>query len=272
MQQAYRVLRVVSEAQTIRMVLSSQPDELMLSELITACAAAPTGVDTQGDGIKAIVLDFKSSPAQVAHPVQAADGASPPSEPPPAIVERAREAVWKLAPPVLAVARSTLSPTASVLAHTSDLILAAHDAVLTITDPQCQHDRLTGEQAARLGYVTCSVPSGDIDAEMARMLDMLRDKSAIALRLAKASVRLVLPIGAPLIAPETSGGQQLIAPVETGGNGATLSPASTSSARQRLEALKQVNAFYLDSLMRTEDAQEGLHAFLEKRKAHWKNR
>ena len=55
---------------------------------------------------------------------------------------------------------------------------------------------------------------------------------------------------------------------KSAGNGATPSP----KAEKRLEALKQVNAFYLDSVMQTEDAQEGLHAFLEKRKAQWKNR
>ena len=38
MQQAYRALRVVAEAQTIRIVLSPHPGELMLRELSAACA------------------------------------------------------------------------------------------------------------------------------------------------------------------------------------------------------------------------------------------
>src|SRR5438270_7064215 len=152
MQQAYRVLRVVSEAQTIRVVLSPQPDELTLSELITACTAVPVGPPQQGiDGIKAVVLDFTSS-AIAGEDVK-------PVEPPLASVEQARKAVLTLVPPVLAVVRNTLSSAASALAHAADLTLAAPDALLTITDPECQHDRLTGEQAARLGYVTWSASS-----------------------------------------------------------------------------------------------------------------
>ena len=51
MQQAYRVLRIVSEAQTIRIVLVLAPDELMLRELCTACAALNT---ESSSGIKAV--------------------------------------------------------------------------------------------------------------------------------------------------------------------------------------------------------------------------
>src|SRR2546421_5732367 len=57
MQQAYRVLRIVSEAQTIRIVLVLAPDELMLKELCTACAALST---ESSSGIKAVVLDFET--------------------------------------------------------------------------------------------------------------------------------------------------------------------------------------------------------------------
>jgi len=38
------------------------------------------------------------------------------------------------------------------------------------------------------------------------------------------------------------------------------------------EAMSKAEEIYLDDLMRTEDAHEGLQAFLEKRKPHWKNR
>jgi cyclohexa-1,5-dienecarbonyl-CoA hydratase len=74
---------------------------------------------------------------------------------------------------------------------------------------------------------------------MERFLDMLREKSAIALRLTKASTRQ---------------GQ-----------------AAQSNHASHLETLKQVNAFYLKEVMSTRDASEGLHAFLEKRKPNWKN-
>ena len=57
MQQAYRVLRIVAEAQTIRIVLMLRPSELMLNELYSACSALHT---ENSSGIKAVVLDFKA--------------------------------------------------------------------------------------------------------------------------------------------------------------------------------------------------------------------
>jgi 1,4-dihydroxy-2-naphthoyl-CoA synthase len=74
---------------------------------------------------------------------------------------------------------------------------------------------------------------------------MLRENSAMALRLTKASVRLA----ANAQAAESEG-----------------------DVPPRLAALKQVNEFYLTRVMQTADAAEGLQAFLEKRKPQWKNR
>ncbi|MDT7777912.1 MAG: hypothetical protein QOC99_424, partial [Acidobacteriota bacterium] len=39
-----------------------------------------------------------------------------------------------------------------------------------------------------------------------------------------------------------------------------------------LEALERVEDIYLNELMKTEDAHEGVRAFMEKRKPDWKNR
>ena len=48
--------------------------------------------------------------------------------------------------------------------------------------------------------------------------------------------------------------------------------AFTAGLRDDLEpALRKIEEIYLDELMQTADAQEGLHAFLEKRKPVWKN-
>ena len=65
---------------------------------------------------------------------------------------------------------------------------------------------------------------------------MLREKSAVALRFAKASTRL-----------------------------------DQSEQLMSLEALQRINTLYLDELMHTQDAAEGLRAFLEKRKPKWRN-
>jgi enoyl-CoA hydratase/carnithine racemase len=232
MQQAYRVLRVVAEAQTIRIVLMLRPTELMLDELCSACSVLHT---ENSSGIKAVVLDFKSIyESNLDYVTISSD-----------VITEATEAVRAVESPVFAVVRGSISVEASALLQAVDLTLAAHDAVLPVGSMgDKNNDTLTGAQALQMGYITWSVPGNAIDAEMTRILDMLRGKSAVALRLTKASTRL----GAP--APNTT---------------------SERDAAARLEALKQVNEFYLSKVMSTADAAEGLHAFLEKRKPLWKN-
>ncbi len=224
MQQAYRALRIVAEAQTIRIVLTTHPGELMLKELRTAC----TALDTESSsGVKAVVLDFTTSQRATGIEGEAVSQAA---------IDGACAAVRAVAQPVLAVVRSSLSAAACTLVRAADLTLAACDAMLTVPDATTGNDMLTGAQAARLGYVTWTVPVQHVSKEMERILDLLRGKSAVALRHAKASVRL---------------GQ--------------------ADYATRLEALNQVNTFYLEQVMQTTDAHEGLRAFLEKRQPEWKN-
>ena len=221
MQQAYRSLRIVSEAQTIRIVLATQPGELMLKELSTACATLDT---ESSNGVKAVILDFVESAGSQgeAFSQEGADGAC--------------AAVRRVAQPVLAVVRGTPSQATCALVRAADLTLVADDAVLTVPDAVSGNDTLTGAQAARLGHVTWAVPSQNVKKEMERVLDMLRGKSAVALRYTKASVRL---------------GQ--------------------ADHVTKLEALDRVNTFYLTQVMQSADAHEGLSAFLEKRQPDWKN-
>ncbi len=242
MQQAYQAIRIVSEAQTIRVGLSNDPDELMLRELCTLCASLSGGAS---DGIKAVVLDFsgvgKSSRGEASKD-GVKDGHKDASKDAinrvPTGVEQAYGAVCGIAQPVLGVARDTLSPFACKLLSAADFTLVAEDARLIITGKgeEQQDNQLSGANAARLRYVTWSVPASDISKEMERVLNMLREKSAVALRHAKASARL---------------GQ--------------------SEHSTPLEALQRINTLYLDELMRTQDAVEGLQAFLEKRKPVWRN-
>ncbi len=224
MQQAYRALRIVAEAQTIRIVLAPDPDDLMLNELSIACDSLHT---ESSSGIKTVVLDFNPTASQLI---------APGSKVSPKVTEKACTAVRAIVQPVLAVVRATLSKAACMLLQTADFTLVAENARLIVPGMEAGEEALTGSQAARLGNVTWSAPAGDISKHMERILDLLRAKSAMALRQAKASVRLA----------------------ETGH--ASL-----------LEALQQVNTLYLTQLMQTKDAHEGLQAFLEKRKPNWKN-
>ncbi len=244
MQQAYQAIRIVSEAQTIRVGLSTDPDELMLRELCTVCASLSGG---SSNGVKAVVLDF-SNRVNISSKDAGKDGGRPQgvAHPPgttrvPTGVEQACDAIRGVAHPVLGVARDTLSPVACKLLLAADFTLVAEDARLIVTGKagegkDVQDTRMSGANAARLRYVTWSAASGDMNKEMERILNMLREKSAVALRFAKASTRL---------------GQ--------------------SEQLTSLEALRRINTLYLDELMRTRDAAEGLRAFLEKRKPKWRN-
>jgi 1,4-dihydroxy-2-naphthoyl-CoA synthase len=229
MQQAYRALRIIAEAQTIRIVLAPEPDELMLKELSIACDALQT---ESSSGIKAVVLDFNPTAIQLIRhgPLVTTDHM-------PTIMESACAAVRAISQPVLAVVRATPSQSALALIQVADFTLVADQAMLMISNRETgEEDTLAGSQAARLGYVTWSTSASDISKHMERILDLLRAKSAIALRQAKASVRL-----------------------------------AEADHAASLGALQQVNTFYLTQLMQTYDAHEGLQAFLEKRKPNWKN-
>src|SRR5213080_102754 len=115
MQQSYRALRIIAEAQTIRIVLAPEPDELMLNELCVLCDSLHT---ESSSGIKAIVLDFNSTAAHLVAPgSQATTGHTS------TIVGNACSAIRTLSQPVLAVVRATLSQPACLLMKAADLTI-----------------------------------------------------------------------------------------------------------------------------------------------------
>lgn len=227
MQQAYRELRVISEAQTVHMMLAPRLSELLLTELRTASESLQA---QGGDGIKAVILDF----VEQVHTGK--EDQAEPSE----LLASVREAVRAIPQPVLAVARASLSAAACSLLAEADFTLIAHEAELYLpATRESEDNRIGGVVAVRLGYATWNAPIAEIPREMERILDMLRAKSAVALRHAKASVNMGGPSG---------------------------------SAGNRLEILRRVSQFYLETAVTTQDAQEGLRAFQEKRPPHWQNR
>jgi cyclohexa-1,5-dienecarbonyl-CoA hydratase len=95
--------------------------------------------------------------------------------------------------------------------------------------------RLTAAEARDIGLVNAVVPAGRLDDEVARWADALAGKSRAALAIAKRSLRL----------------------------GAERAP---------LEALAACERLYLDELVKTDDMNEGIRAFIEKRKPAWRGR
>lgn len=95
--------------------------------------------------------------------------------------------------------------------------------------------RLSAQEALSIGLVNRVVPSGDLDPALEVFLDELRGKSAAVLRITVKGLREI---------------------------------AFDSFS----EALKKSEQIYLEELLRTEDVEEGVQAFLEKRKPRWSHR
>ena len=96
-------------------------------------------------------------------------------------------------------------------------------------------DTIEAAEALRLGLVNYVVSSDELEQKTESVLGKLRELSGVALGMTRAALDL----------------------------------GSQSGFES---ALKQVESLYLTGLMKTEDASEGIRAFMEKRKPEWRNK
>jgi cyclohexa-1,5-dienecarbonyl-CoA hydratase len=109
-----------------------------------------------------------------------------------------------------------------------------------IGDKRARELMLTGElieapEAARLGLVNYVLPENELAGKTSELLSRFRNLSAAALQLTKEAIAL-------------------------------------GQGRPFESALKDVENLYLNELMKTQDATEGINAFIEKRRPEWRNR
>jgi enoyl-CoA hydratase/carnithine racemase len=163
--------------------------------------------------------------------------------------ERAQAALSHIPTPVLGVASGSVPPLGCILLSCCDILLAAQETVfvcegnsfLTYRAPVTRAggtgallERVSAHQAHRRGFINWLAPADQLSQEIERILRMFRELSATSLRLAKQA--FLIGVTHPN-APE--------------------------------KALAEIGTLYLQDLMATPDAVEGLQAFLEKRPPAW---
>lgn len=94
---------------------------------------------------------------------------------------------------------------------------------------------VTSAEAERIGLITRAVPDDKLEAEVAALVQRMQEHSAVVLQLTRKAI---------------AGGQDLAPP----------------------DAVRHAEDVYLNQLLATEDAEEGLKAVMGKRKPVWKDR
>lgn len=163
--------------------------------------------------------------------------------------DRALAALSRIPTPMLGVASGSIPPLGCILLSCCDVLLAAQETIFMCeggsllayrahasraSGTGSPGERVSAHQAHRQGLINWLAPAEQLPQEMERILRMLQALSAASLALAKQA--FLIGVAYPN-APE--------------------------------KALSEIGNLYLQDLMATPDAIEGLQAFLEKRPPTW---
>jgi len=115
------------------------------------------------------------------------------------------------------------------------VVLARHITPQKAFEMVLSGETITAQEAHAMGLVNVLAPTGRLDEALDRFLSRFTDKSVAALRIARRALR---------VSEEVVYGA----------------------------GLDETERIYLDDLMRTKDAEEGIRAFLERRAPKWEDR
>jgi cyclohexa-1,5-dienecarbonyl-CoA hydratase len=253
----HRFIRVADDAGVLRITLARPPLNILTIEMMEEMNEALAGLAGRPD-LRAVVLaaDGKAFSAGVAVEDHLGDRVKPMLD----SFHRIFRHLHFLDCPTVAVVQGPALGGGAELATFCDLVIASEAA--TLGQPEIKvgvfppiaalsYPRRVGEartlqlllsgdviparEAERIGLVDQVTPAAELEDAVARALAKFTDKSLVVLRLTKQAVR-------------------------------------EGRGRDFEVALPALEDLYCLELMRTEDAEEGLRAFVEKRPPVWKHR